>query len=181
MYMRLPSRDASAPMPSAVGSVPTAISAALSCPDCWVEPSSMNGMLWACITPPHPIASAATSVASQTVVKTVREDRRKAALADAALSLIDPIDRTMKCDGPGRKVQDRVGGAGIAVARLAHAPRIQERAGREGIRRVVRDPARLLVISGPEKRRHVGVTGAAVRGLRERERCGRALRVRHVF
>src|SRR5213594_3698381 len=101
-------------------------------------------MLCACVTPPQPTASAPLRTRSKTEAKTVREDRRKAPLANAALRLIDPIRRTMKCDGPRRKVDHRVRGTRIAVAGLADAPRVQESAGREGIGRVVTHAARLL-------------------------------------
>src|SRR3979490_3077765 len=131
--------------------------------------------------PPHAPTIAPKTTSSQTVVKTVREDRRKAALADAALRLIDPIDRTMKWDGPGRKVQDRMGGAGIPVARLADAAWVQEHTRRKRVGHVVTDASLLLLLPGAEERRDVGVAGATVRGLREGKRCGRALRVRDVF
>src|SRR5437773_9192120 len=113
-------------------------------------------MLCPCVTPPHPTRSAAM-MTSQTEAKAVCEDRGKPARADAALRLIDSIGRTMKCDGPRRKVDRRVCGAGIAVARLADAAWIQERAGREGIRRVVGHAARLRFVAGPEGRWHGGV------------------------
>src|SRR5438034_6217083 len=118
---------------------------------------------------------------SKTEAKTVCEDRRKATLPDAALCLTEPIRRTMKCDGPGRRVDHRICGAGIPVARLTDAARVQERAGRERIRRVVAHAPRLRLVPGPKERRHVRVAGAAVRGLREGERCGGAPRIRHVF
>src|SRR2546430_4392941 len=140
-------------------------------------------MLCPCVTPtpPHPTRSAAMTMTSQTEAKAVCEDRRKPPRADAALRLIDSISRTMKCDGPGRKVDDRVRGAGIAVARLADAAWVQERTGREGIRGVVGHAARLLFVAGPEERWHVGVAGAAVRGLGKRDRSGGALRIGHVL
>src|SRR2546428_6966691 len=108
------------------------------------------------------------TVSSKTEAEAVREDRRKTAFADAPLGLLNSIGRTMKCDRPFRKVQDHVGGAGISVARLAHAARIQERARRERIGRVVAHPSWLLRLSGAKERRHVSVARAAVRCLRER-------------
>src|SRR5947207_4259845 len=105
-------------------------------------------MLCACVTPPsHPTASASATMTtiSKTEAKTVREDRRKPALANSTLRKGDQIRRTMKCRGRGRKVHHGVRRTGIPVTWLTDAAWIQERAGRERIWRVVGDTARLLV------------------------------------
>src|SRR6266568_4193567 len=138
-------------------------------------------MLCAWVTPPQPTASAATKTKSQTEAKAVREYRRKPPLADTALRLIDPIPGTMKCHGPRRKVDHGVRGTRIAVAWLPDAARVQERARREGIGRVVTDTARLLFLPAAEERRYVRVASAAVRRLRDGERCGGARRICYVL
>src|SRR5438309_2420093 len=121
------------------------------------------------------------TMTSQTEAKAVREDRGKTAFANPALRFIDSIGRTMKCHGAFRKVKDRVGGAGITIARLTDAARVQERARRKRVWRVVAHPSWLLRLAGAKKRGHMGVARAAVRGLRERERCRGAPRVGHVL
>src|SRR5205823_10641166 len=141
----------------------------------------MKGMRCA-LTPAlaQPTRKAATRASSQAERQPVGKDLRERTLAHGHLGLLDRIRGTMKGERPSRKVDERVGGAGVPVARLADASRIEEgtRAERVGI--AVPDMADPLAARRKE-RRHVGVSGAAVRGPRERERRGRRAVARHVL
>src|SRR5438093_2084267 len=133
--------------------------------------------------PPQATTSVARTIPSQAKPKTVREDRGEPALADPALRFLDSIGCPMEGNGTSgiAKVEDRVRRAGIAVARLPDAAGVQERTRRERIRRLVAHAARLSAGTGAKERRHVGMAGAAVRGLRECEGSGRAARIGHVL